>query len=247
MPQTPAQTPPRVTPDWEALDWSKQDTTLALEVGCSREWVRQKRVALKKPKAPAHRKPTRLSAQEQRFWAWLATTTPGQHTVRDAARAADASITTISKIARNNNLVFKARHTKKYDWDSVDWASTSNTDVAVLLGCPYQTAAAYRHDHGKAPSPNHSTQEQAKAKAIRAAQTMRNLPKRFTRADYKRITGMSLSQHTVRMLLKHKLVTRTRNLSVPGSPYVYTLVNQPVRKAVKPVKRALSPGVEQRA
>lgn len=43
---------------WNALDWSKRDTDLGIELGISRERVRQVRKILKRPKAEHHRSTT---------------------------------------------------------------------------------------------------------------------------------------------------------------------------------------------
>jgi Mor family transcriptional regulator len=43
---------------WESLDWTRQDVFLAVELGVSRERVRQVRRLLKKPNAVNHKKPT---------------------------------------------------------------------------------------------------------------------------------------------------------------------------------------------
>lgn len=41
--------------DWKALDWDKRDIDLAKELGCSREYIRQRRNLLGMPQSPFHK------------------------------------------------------------------------------------------------------------------------------------------------------------------------------------------------
>lgn len=126
-----------VADKYHAVDWTKQDATIARELGVSRERIRQVRNKLGKPKA--------IGGKWRRRVAPLDTT---NMTLPEIARAIGADPTDRRKLNSIRMAVvslgkeYQRRkppkgprpEVRKHDWDSVDWVNKYDSQIAREMG-----------------------------------------------------------------------------------------------------------------
>ena len=117
---------------WDEIDWAEQDVTIARELGCSKERVRQRRLELGKRRSPDHCKHNAGVLRE------LLSMETEKMTLKDIARKVRYTEVSIARILRRNGrawVKFDRRTVGKYRWDDADWMR-SDREIAEALGVP---------------------------------------------------------------------------------------------------------------
>lgn len=112
---------------WEAVDWSKTDSTLASVMGITREAVRQGR---KRVNAPEPVMKHRSKAERVRAYIDSHQMLP---TAREIAKELGVSSPLVYSVAREAGRKLTHSNTK-YQWELINWENQANREVAEALG-----------------------------------------------------------------------------------------------------------------
>jgi len=191
--------------NWLCVDWTKHDTTLAEELGVSRERVRQKRKELGKPKRPRLvRESTRRRIRE-RF-------APRAQARRQKVRAAHADAKSVAAIAatvganpatvaldlKAMGLRAPGRVPRFERWDEIDWALPL-ARIAQITGYSKPRVSAVKREMGQCKK---------RTPAAEFAAMLARLPERFGRADAIALFGARRARSLLDYLRSHDLTIR---------------------------------------
>ena len=117
--------------DWEGVDWSRQDVEIALEVGCTREAVRQKRPeGVRADRYRKHTLPTVVDVI-------VGMETVGM-SLEEVARRASCSKKHALKVLLDLGKEYARlpKGNSKYDWGKFpdNWKEFTDRELAVVIG-----------------------------------------------------------------------------------------------------------------
>jgi hypothetical protein len=108
----------------QGVDWSKPNSIIANELEVSRQRVSQLRKGKGAAQSPFKHNPA--------FYQFTQTEGLGNKTAREIANELGITIETVRKYAKKIGVSLK--RPTKYDWDSADWETKSNAEIAEQLG-----------------------------------------------------------------------------------------------------------------
>ena len=135
--------------DWNSVDWSKQDITIAAMFGVSREAVRQARPT--GVVSPCYRRRTRETAEQR-----IAEMETCEMTAGEVARAAGCGVAyaRVTMVRHDKSYRKLPNGRAKYDWGLMppNWRELTDKKIAEIVGASAPSVVAQwriRHGMGK--------------------------------------------------------------------------------------------------
>ena len=131
------------TYNWSNVNWEKQDIVISRELGCSRERVRQQRLALNQNQSPFYH--ARFAKKFNEINGKILSLDTEHLSLQEISEEIQYEDKRYSRLALKNLNKKYIRYARRYRWDMADW-NKSNKEIAADLGISFpQTVANYRY------------------------------------------------------------------------------------------------------